>query len=43
MSINFHSISPSTVIRGKGAWNKSVEQIVKLSKKGIFINDIISY
>ncbi len=37
MSINIHSISPSQVVRGEGAWIKSIEQITKLCKRPLII------
>ena len=37
MSLNFHSISPSKVIRGEGAWDKSIKSITKLCKKPLLI------
>ncbi len=37
MSINNQSISPLKVIRGEGAWIKSLESITKLSKRPLII------
>ena len=37
MSLNIHSISPSKVVRGKGAWDKSIESITKLCKRPLII------
>ena len=37
MFINNHSISPSNVIRGEGAWLKSLDLITKLCKKPLII------
>ena len=37
MSLNFHSISPLKVIRGEGAWFKSLELISKLCKRPLII------
>ncbi len=37
MSINNHSISPSKVVRGEGAWFKSLDQIIRLCKKPLII------
>lgn len=37
MSLNIHSISPSKVIRGEGAWAKSIESINSLCKKPLII------
>ena len=37
MSLNIHSISPLKVVRGEGAWNKSIEQITKLCKRPLII------
>ncbi len=37
MSINIHCISPSKVVRGKGAWNKSLDLITKLCKKPLIV------
>ncbi len=37
MSINVQCISPSKVIRGEGAWNKSIESITKLCKSPLII------
>ena len=33
MIINNHSISPSNVVRGEGAWIKSLDLITKLCKR----------
>ena len=35
--MNIHSISPSKVIRGEGAWTKSIESITKLCKRPLII------
>ena len=37
MSLNIHNISPLNVIRGEGAWNKSLESISKLCTKPIIL------
>jgi len=37
MSINNHSISPSKVVRGEGAWLKSLDLISKLCKRPLII------
>ena len=37
MSINNHSISPSKIVRGDGAWIKSLDLIGKLCKKPLII------
>ena len=37
MSINNHSISPSKVVRGERAWNKSLDITINLSKKPLII------
>ena len=37
MSLNIHSISPSKVVRGKGAWDKSIESITKLCKRPLIL------
>ena len=37
MSINIHSISPSKVVKGEGAWTKSIESITKLCKRPLII------
>ena len=37
MSLNIHSISPSKVVRGEGAWTKSIESITKLCKRPLII------
>ena len=37
MFINNHSISPSNVIRGEGAWLKSLDLITKLCKRPLII------
>ena len=37
MSINNHSISPSKVVRGDGAWIKSLDLIIKLCKRPLII------
>ena len=37
MSPDIHRISPSEVVRGKGAWNKSIESITKLCKRPLII------
>jgi len=37
MSINIHSISPSKVVRGEGAWGKSIESIAKLCTRPLII------
>jgi len=37
MYINNHSISPLKVVRGEGAWIKSLESITKLSKRPLII------
>tara|TARA_B100000214_G_scaffold372475_1_gene350796 strand:+ start:68 stop:1186 length:1119 start_codon:yes stop_codon:yes gene_type:complete len=37
MSINIHSISPSKVVRGNEAWNKSQDEIIKLCKRPLII------
>jgi len=37
MSLNIHSISPSKVVRGEGAWSKSIESITKLCKRPLII------
>ncbi|WP_269617247.1 iron-containing alcohol dehydrogenase family protein [Prochlorococcus marinus] len=37
MSINNHSISPSKIVRGDGAWIKSLDLIAKLCKRPLII------
>ncbi len=37
MSISDQSISPLKVVRGEGAWNRSLELITKLSKRPLII------
>ena len=37
MSLNIHRISPSKVIRGENAWNKSIDSIIKLCKKPLIL------
>ena len=37
MFINNHSISPSKVVRGKGAWGDSLDLITKLCKRPLII------
>ena len=37
MSLNIHSISPLKVIRGEGAWIKSIDTITNLCKKPLII------
>ena len=37
MSINNHSISPSKVVRGEGAWNKSLDLTTKLCKRPLIL------
>ena len=37
MSINIHTISPSKIVRGEGAWNNSIELITKLCKRPLLI------
>ena len=37
MSLNIHSISPSKVIRGEGAWAKSIESISFLCRRPLII------
>jgi len=37
MTLNIHSISPSKVVRGEGAWIESVDLIAKLCKKPLII------
>ncbi len=37
MSLNIHSISPSKVIRGEGAWSKSLESIAILCKRPLIL------
>ena len=37
MSLNIHNISPSKVIRGEGAWIKSIDSITKLCKKPLIL------
>ena len=37
MSLNIHNISPLNVIRGEGAWHKSLELITKLCKKPLIL------
>ena len=37
MYLNIHSISPSKVVRGEGAWTKSIESITKLCKRPLII------
>ena len=37
MSINNHSISPSKVVRGEGAWIKSLDLITILCKRPLII------
>ncbi len=37
MSLNIHSISPLKVVRGEGAWIKSIESIAKLCKRPLII------
>ncbi len=37
MSLNIHSISPLKVVRGEGAWIKSIKSIIKLCKKPLII------
>ena len=37
MSINFHSISPSKVVRGEGAWENSIKIISTLCKRPLII------
>ncbi len=42
MSKNNHSISPSNVIRGEGAWNKSIDLVANLCKRPLIIGRSIS-
>ena len=37
MPLNIQSISPLKVIRGEGAWRKSIEEITRLSKRPLII------
>ena len=37
MFINNHNISPAKVVRGEGAWNKSIDLITKLSKRPLIL------
>lgn len=37
MFINNHSISPSNVVRGEGAWADSLDLITKLCKRPLII------
>ena len=37
MSLDIHSISPLQVVRGKGAWSKSIETITNLCKRPLII------
>ena len=37
MSLNIHRISPSKVIRGEKAWEKSIVSIIKLCKKPLIV------
>ena len=37
MSLNLHSISPSKVVRGEGAWSESIDSIIKLCKRPLII------
>ena len=37
MSLNIHSISPLKVVRGEGAWKKSIKSITRLCKKPLII------
>ncbi len=42
MSLNIHNISPSQIVRGEGAWGKSISTITKLTKKPLIIGRSIS-
>ena len=37
MNVNNHRISPSMVVRGNGAWNKSLDIVTKLCKRPLII------
>ena len=37
MTLNIHCISPLKVIKGEGAWRKSIELIIKLTKRPLII------
>ena len=37
MSLNNHNISPSKVVRGENAWNKSIDLVTKLCKRPLLI------
>ena len=37
MSLNIHTISPSQVVRGEGAWREAIESIIKLCKRPLII------
>ena len=42
MSLNIHSISPTKLIKGEGAWTKSIELIAKSCKRPLIIGRSIS-
>ena len=42
MFINNHSVSPAKVVRGEGAWIKSIDLVTKLTKKPLLIGRSIT-
>ena len=42
MTLNIHSISPLKVVRGEGAWIKSIEDISKLCKRPLILGRSLS-